>query len=110
MELAIVGDTPAVLRVACIGEMCVPPRTEPLVERYGVEVYKRRVVIGLAGVTFMDSGGINWLVTCQKRFLTHGGRMVLHSVPEVVRKVFDLLNLWAVLKVVATETDALALP
>src|SRR5688500_4401409 len=87
MELAVLSDTPEVLHVAVRGAIVMNNRSEPLGEQLGNAVYARRVLFNLAEATYIDSGGVSWLIICHKRFLTNGGKLVLHSVPDLIRKV-----------------------
>src|SRR5262245_57217367 len=103
MELAVVSDTPEVLHVAVRGAITMNNRSEPLGEQLGTPVYARRVLFNLAEASYIDSGGVSWLIICHKRLLTNGGRLVLHGVPDLIRKVLDLLNLKAVLALAPDE-------
>jgi len=108
MELAVLSDTTEVLHVAVRGAITMNNKSEPLGEQMGNAVYGRPVLFNLAEATYIDSGGVSWLIICHKRFLTNGGKLVLHNVPDLIRKVLDLLNLKAVLTTTADEASARA--
>lgn len=86
--------------------MEVGPHDEPLSMAIGSEAYQRRVLLNLSAVTRMDTSGVNWLLTLQKRMDAVGGRLVLHSLSPAARSVVRVLNLHGALRVAADETDA----
>jgi anti-anti-sigma factor len=79
---------------------------EPLAAAIGCDAYQRRVLLNLSAVTGMDTSGVNWLLTLQKRMDAVGGRLVLHSLSPAVRSVVRVLKLNGALKVAVDEFDA----
>ena len=79
---------------------------EPLADAIGFDAYQRRVLLNLSTVTGLDTSGINWLLTVQKRFDSAGGRLVLHSLSPAARTAFRALNLHCALRVAVDEVDA----
>lgn len=80
---------------------------EPLASAIGSsDAYQRRVLLNLSAVTGMDTSGVNWLLTLQKRMDAVGGRLVLHSLSPAARSVVRVLNLHGALRVAVDETDA----
>ena len=79
---------------------------EPLSMAIGSEAYQRRVLLNLSAVTGMDTSGVNWLLTLQKRMDAVGGRLILHSLSPAARSVVRVLNLHGALRVALDETDA----
>jgi anti-anti-sigma factor len=79
---------------------------EPLSMAIGSEAYRRRVLLNLSAVTGMDTSGVNWLLTLQRRMNAVGGRLILHSLSPAVRTVVRVLNLHGALRVALDETDA----
>ena len=53
----------------------------------------KNVTVDFSGVTFMDSTGINVLVTADKRVKTLGGEIVLHGVQPAQMRVFEIVGL-----------------
>jgi anti-anti-sigma factor len=64
------------------------------------------VLLNLSAVTGMDTSGVNWLLTLQKRMDAAGGRLVLHSLSPAARNVVRVLNLHCALRVAVDESDA----
>ena len=48
---------------------------------------RRRVVLDLSAVTFLDSAGIRMLLTCHQEAQAHGDRIEIGQAHEVVRQV-----------------------
>jgi anti-sigma B factor antagonist len=74
------------------------------------DVYERgspRVVLNLAGVSFVASSGIGSLLALTERFREVGGGLRLVEVSDAVRSVVELLNLQEFLQIDATEEAGL---
>lgn len=67
---------------------------------------RTRVVVNLAGVTFIDSSGLGALVGALKATRTAGGDLRIAAAPEQVKQVLRLTNLDRVLRVHATAEEA----
>ncbi len=111
MELSIRSDDKDVLRLEMKGpvtqnSLSSPP--EPLATQYGAEVYARKVVLGMAETTFIDSSGMGWLLGCNKRFREGSGMLVIHSLPPIVLDVIKVMRLDRVLKIAEDEPAAVA--
>lgn len=52
-----------------------------------------RVVVDMAGVTFIDSTGLGVLVGAMKRATSRGGEVVVERVPPAIRRVFEVTGL-----------------
>jgi anti-anti-sigma factor len=112
MRLNIVSNDGGVVRVQAAGQITqgsLAANPEPLAGLLGEGGYGRRVALGLAEATFLDSSGMGWLLLCNKRFREAAGRLVIHSVPPLVMDVIKVMRLDQVLKIADDETAALAL-
>jgi anti-sigma B factor antagonist len=67
--------------------------SEPLASLLGPGAYRRRVLLDLTNSDYINSSGVGWLLVCHKRFRDAGGRLVIHSIPKLVRGVLDLLKM-----------------
>ena len=67
-----------------------------------------RVVVNLAGVSFIDSAGMAVLVHGMKRCRQAGGDMRLCAMQPPVRIIFELTNLDRAFEVCASENEAVA--
>ena len=63
------------------------------------EIVSGDVVVDLAGVSFIDSTGLNVLVDAYKRLTTSGHQMTLRAPSRRVMAVLDITGLVKVLKV-----------
>ena len=84
-------------------------RTSPqLMERCaGVRDAGRRVVLNLAGVSFLSSSGIGALLALTEEFREHGSSVQLVEASPTVREAIELLNLEEFLSLFDTEAEAL---
>ena len=65
-----------------------------------------RVVLNLAGITYIDSAGIGELVTGFTTAAAGGGRLKLLSLPKKVREMLQITKLLSVFEVFDDETAA----
>jgi anti-anti-sigma factor len=71
----------------------------------GNDAYDKTVIIDLSETSRIDSSGVSWLLTCQKRCREHGGRFILHSLPPDVSNVLKVLRLDRALEIAANRGD-----
>jgi anti-anti-sigma factor len=71
-------------------------------------IYSRPVAFDLSGTDYIDSTGVSWLLTCQKRCREAGGKLVLHSVTPLVKQVLGVLKLDRVLHLAENAEKARA--
>jgi anti-sigma B factor antagonist len=69
---------------------------------------RRNIVLDLAGVSFLDSGGLGDLIACKKRTTERGGDIRLLRPTGKVRDLLEMLSLTRIFKVFDDETAALA--
>jgi len=62
------------------------------------QVRGRRVVIDLAGLDFIDARGVAAILGARDRVAANGGELALRGARGVVRRVFGLLELDALLE------------
>ncbi len=62
----------------------------------GNEAFQQNVLFDMSEVEAIDSSGINWLLTCQKKMRESGGHLVLHSLSPIAKNVIRVLNLQTV--------------
>lgn len=80
--------------VALSGEMDIAtaPEFTSRMTRLGV-ADSSRVVVDLSGLTFLDSSGINALVSAAKAVEAGGGKVTLAAPTSHIRQVFDIVQL-----------------
>lgn len=73
---------------------------------HGAGVYSQPTLVDMRKATHVDSTGIEWLLTSHRRFLQHGGRMVLHSVAPATQRIFAMMRMQLVLLLAQNEEAA----
>lgn len=81
---------------------------EPLAQKFGNEIYSRRLMLGLAEAEYLDSRGVGWLLKCHRRFRQAGGMLIVHSIPPNILDVLQVLHMNEVLHLVSDEQSARA--
>jgi stage II sporulation protein AA (anti-sigma F factor antagonist) len=67
-----------------------------------------RLVLDLAGASYISSAGLRVLLIVAKRLKTKSGTLVLCAMTDAVRQVFDLAGLLPLFLVEPTRDDAIA--
>lgn len=89
-------DPSGAVRVRCVGQISQSRfggATDPLADLLGPDGFKRKVLLDLDRVDYIDSSGIGWLVGSHRRFNEGGGQLVLCNVPPVVDQVLKFCGL-----------------
>ena len=71
----------------------------------GDEVTKH-ILFDLNDATFLDSSGIGWLLSVNRAAKENGYKIVVHSVPPLIHRVFSMMRLGEVLVVVENLSEA----
>jgi anti-anti-sigma factor len=108
MNFSIIDDDGDVIRVRCEGDLANTDSQESnqLKNLLGPERMKRKVLMNLEKVRFLDSSGISWLLACHKHLVERGGKLVLHDVPPLVRQPLEFTRLNLVLPIASDESAA----
>lgn len=73
-----------------------------------LEQGRRKILLDLGGVTFLDSAGLGELIACKKRTVQVGGDIHLFRPNGKVRDLLEMLSLTRIFKVFDEERAALA--
>ncbi len=109
MKLLIKSQENGLTLVEATGEISqkrLAAQTEPLNELLGEDCYRGKVLLDLHAVEAIDSSGIGWLLSSQKKFRTAGGLLVLHSLSPFARDLMRILNMQLVFKMAEDEAAA----
>jgi anti-sigma B factor antagonist len=68
---------------------------------------RKRLVVNLDGIGFIDSAGLGVLVSCLRRCAAEDGDLRLAEVPAFCRSIFELTRLTRVFDVTESEQEAL---
>ena len=102
MKLSLASDDGTRACVAVTGEVTqrdFGPLREPLAELLGPTAYTRNVQLDLSDASYIDSGGVGWLLTCHKRVRQAGGKLTLHAPHPIVANVLKVLKLEKVFEI-----------
>jgi anti-sigma B factor antagonist len=69
---------------------------------------RKQIVVNLAGVPYIDSGGLGQLVACYTSVAKAGGRLTLLNVNTRNHDLLSITKLVSVFETFDTETEALA--
>lgn len=100
MKMNVAGDEGSLVKVTVSGAVTqreLTPLEEPLEILLGPQAYSRQVLLDLRDVSYLDSSGVGWLLTCHKRMKQAGGLLVVHSFSPIVSNVLRVLKLEKVL-------------
>jgi anti-anti-sigma factor len=112
VKLEVTSDADGVTRVACEGTIAqerFSREADPMATLTGPGIFAKKVLLNLEKAVYIDSSGISWLLICHKHFLQGGGRLILHSVPPLIQKVLQIVQLPKIVSIAADEADALKL-
>ena len=111
MQIELVNQDEGVYRFRLSGEVTqrkLRKFVDPL-EQIGDPVYQGIVAFDMSQTEFIDSSGVNWILSCHKKCRHSGGRLVLHSIPNMVHNVLMVLRMNDVMQLAADESAALDL-
>lgn len=93
--------------VAVRGELDLLSRDQ--VHNYLIDVTESappRLVLDLAGLTFVDSSGLNVFASIHKRMLRYGGILEAQHMTDPVQKVMEISGLASLLRHPSSQYDA----
>jgi len=79
---------------------------DPLIEVYGPNIYPQKVLMNLSNSIYVDSTGVEWLLSCHRRFKEAGGIMVLHSAGAATLQLLKMMRMDRVFHLVPDEAAA----
>ncbi len=109
MQLALVSGEGSCTKLRLAGRVTqeeLAADADPVLELLGADAYSRKVLVDLNEAEFIDSSGVGWLMSCQKKFRQQGGRFVLHSIPPLVRRTLQILRMEMVLTLAKDAAEA----
>jgi anti-sigma B factor antagonist len=82
--------------------------TSPQLKKLFEGQASKKVVINLAGVTYIDSSGLATLVEMLKKMKTQGGALGLAAMSEKVKSLFEITKLDRLFSVFPTHEEAVS--
>jgi ABC-type transporter Mla MlaB component len=100
-----------VLRIRCQGMVSLrgAGTEEPLGQLLGPPCFSRTLLLDLVDAQGIDTSGVVWLARIAEKFRQNQGKLVVHSVPAVVRRMLDVLHLTSGFRMAHDEAEALQL-
>src|SRR5699024_1352044 len=68
----------------------------------------KHMVVNLEGITFMDSSGLGVILGRYKEVLQVGGKMIVCSVPNSIKRLFEISGLFKIVQLEESESFALS--
>jgi len=96
MKLSIAQSEGDEIRIALAGHVTqreLNPLQDPLIDLLGPGGYGKFVRLDLSEADYLDSSGVGWLLTCNKRMKQAGGRLLIERPHPIVANVFRVLKL-----------------
>ncbi len=109
MKMTVAADDGTLVQLALSGPVTqreLAPQAEPLTDLLGPSAYAKRVIMDLNNVSYLDSSGVGWLLSCNKKMKLAGGKLILHSYSPIVSNVLRVLKLERVLDLAADAPSA----
>lgn len=100
MKLSIAHTQGNEVRVALVGRVTqreLNPLQDPLIDLLGPDGYGKTVRLDLSEASYLDSSGVGWLLSCNKRIKQAGGQLTIEKVHPTVANVIRVLKLEQVL-------------
>lgn len=80
-------------------------------KRWQEELYHhavKHVIVNVGEVSFMDSSGIGVLLGRYKEVTQLGGEMVICSITQPIKRIFEMSGLFKIIRLQSNEQDALS--
>jgi anti-anti-sigma factor len=81
---------------------------DQLTQLLGQAHFNRTILLSFQEANFIDSSGIGWLLSTDKKIRDAGGKLVLHSLPEEIQGVVMMMRLNRVLNIAKDKQSAQA--
>lgn len=80
----------------------------PIADLLGPDWSARSVMVDLSKSDYIDSSAIGWLLHTNSEFSRGGGKLVLHSIPPMVKQMLMLLKIGSLIPLKDDEAAAKA--
>ncbi len=109
-DLVTTGDASSEVRLSGrITSDAVAEKADRLRQLLGDRAHAGMLLVDLSGTSFLDSSGIGWLLDQHRKCTKAGGLLILHSIPPMVSRVLQLMNLQQVFRIAADAGSARAM-
>lgn len=108
VKLTPVSDDGAEARLAADGDVRLAGAAagaNPFADALGPAWPGRKILVDFGKATFIDSAAIGWLMGSSREFRKGGGMAVLHSVPQRLRQMLDIMRVGQVVPIAPDEAS-----
>lgn len=84
-------------------------KDDPLKALQVRDIYARGILLNMNDVQMLNSHGVGWLLRTHKLCRETGGKLVLYSVPQLVRNVLRMMRLTELLHIAEDGAQAEAM-
>jgi len=112
MNLKLLTSDGELVRFEAVGKItrdCWGQQADPLTSLFGDGVYQHKCLISLSHSLYIDSTGVEWLLTAHQRFHREGGMLILHSATPAAKQLLRIMRMDLVLHMAANEREAIDL-
>src|SRR5262245_47038094 len=112
MNLKLLTSDGDLVRFEVVGKItrdCWGQQTDPLSSLFGDGVYQHKCLVSLSHSLYIDSTGVEWLLTAHQRFHREGGMLILHSLTPATKQLLRIMRMDLVLHIAANEREAVGL-
>ncbi len=109
MKLTLGTRDDLLIRIHCEGDVTMDKligKPDPLEKILANRDFAGCVLFDMERTNYIDSHGIGWLLRCHKHFVERGGKLIIHSVPPLVKQTLLLLRMNRVFHLADDETAA----
>jgi len=110
MELKLVWNEGNLVRVESSGKVSRDgwaPAHNPFADLFGPTIFSRNVLLNLKSSNYLDSTGVEWLLSNHKRFNAAGGKLVIHGFNPVMAQILKMMRMELVLNLAKDEAAAM---
>lgn len=112
MEIKLVWNDGDLVRLETLGKLSRDgwnANRDPLGDLFGPNIYAGKVLLSLEHSQYLDSTGVEWLLSCHKRFEANGGKLVIRCHNPVMLQILKMMRMDLVLHLAKDEAAALQL-
>jgi anti-anti-sigma factor len=109
MNLKLLTSDGELVRFEAVGKITrdgLGRQADPLSSLFGDGVYQHKCLISLSHSLYIDSTGVEWLLTAHQRFHREGGILILHSATPATKQLLRIMRMDLVLHIAANEREA----
>jgi hypothetical protein len=112
MQVKLVWNDGDLVRLETAGKLSRDGWTlgrDPLGDLFGPSIYSRQVLLNLDHSHYLDSTGVEWLLSSHLRFRAAGGKLIVRCFNPVLLQILKVMRMDLVLNLAKDDAAALEL-